>query len=80
MKRFIPLLIIISFYQLIWASDGFEVKYEYQQNGAHKLDFTIGQYGVTTVNLNGTDYCLINFEGKVVTMRVQAVKLAVQHV
>lgn len=67
MKRAL-LSIILSFtFVTMFAADGFDVTCSQPKTGVYSLHFTTGDYSVTSVDLQGTTYSSIVFEGKVVT-------------
>ncbi len=54
---------------MLFASDGYQVKYSQPQGGAHQLEFTTDNFNVTDVELQGVTYSRIVFEGKIVTQK-----------
>ncbi len=69
MKRLsLSILFSISMLMAV-ASDGFEVKYSQPAAGTHQLMFTLGDYSLSDVVLQGTNYTRIVYEGKIVTQR-----------
>jgi hypothetical protein len=69
MKRIIFSLILSMTVVMLFASNGFQVQYNQPQTGTHQLEFTIGDYGVTDVTLQGVTYSQLVFDGKVVTQK-----------
>ncbi len=69
MKRALLSIILSLTAIIIFASDGYEVKYTQPKTGVHQLEFTLGDYSVTEVSLQGEQYSRIVFEGKVVTQK-----------
>jgi hypothetical protein len=69
MKRALLSILLSLSAILIFASDGYDVKYTQPKSGVHQLEFTLGEYSVTVVTLQGEQYSRIVFEGKVVTQK-----------
>lgn len=69
MKRAFFSVIFSLAVAILFASDGFQVRYTRPQGGTHQLEFTTGTYGVTGVTLQGVTYSRIDFEGKIVTQK-----------
>jgi hypothetical protein len=67
-KAFFSVFFSLAFVTL-FASDGFRVTYTQPQGGTHQLVYTIDNYSVSGVTLQGVEYSRINFEGKVVTQK-----------
>ncbi|MCK9399490.1 MAG: C25 family cysteine peptidase [Bacteroidales bacterium] len=69
MKRVIFSVILSLTVVMLYASDGFQVRYTQPQGGTHQLEFTTDSYSVTDVTLSGVTYSRIDFEGKIVTQK-----------
>ena len=54
---------------VLFASDGYQVKYTQPKAGVHQLEFTTGDYSVSDITLQGVTYSRIVFEGKIVTQK-----------
>lgn len=54
---------------MLMAANGFQVEYSQPQNGAHQLQFELGNYAIADISLQGTTYSMIDFEGKIVTQK-----------
>ena len=53
----------------MFAGNGFDVNYSEPVNGTYQLDFTLGNYELDEVTLNGVVYNNILFDGSVTTMK-----------
>jgi len=69
MKRTILSVILSLTVTMLFASDGFQVRYTRPQGGIHQLEFTPADYSVTEITLQGVSYSRIVFEGKIVTQK-----------
>lgn len=69
MKRSYLFLIMILAQLGLFASNGFNVSYTQPSSGVHQLNFSLGTYGVNTVNHDGTTYSEISFAGTIVTTK-----------
>jgi len=69
MKRAIFSLILSFTVVMLYASDGFQVRYTQPQGGTHQLEFTPGNYSVSDITLQGVTYSRINFEGTILTQK-----------
>jgi len=69
MKRAILSVILVFIVVMLFASDGFQVRYTQPQAGAGQLEFKTGNFGVTNVTLQGVTYSRIVFDGKIVTRK-----------
>jgi hypothetical protein len=69
MKRAIFSVILSFTVAILFASDGFGVKYTQPQGNTHQLEFTTGAYSVSDITISGVNYSSINFEGKIVTQK-----------
>jgi PKD repeat protein len=68
--RKILLTLILSFsLVLLFASNGFDVNYSEPASGTHQLEFTLENYELGNINLDGVDYTKILFDGSVTTMK-----------
>jgi hypothetical protein len=67
MKRAILSVILSVTVLILFASNGFQVKYNQPQSGTHQLEFSTGDFGVANITLQGMTYSKISYEGKVVT-------------
>lgn len=64
--------LLLSFFLLIGlisaqAGNGYEVKYDKISATTSQIQFTLGNFDLRQVNLNGTDFTKIGFDGKVYT-------------
>ncbi|MBE0639564.1 MAG: T9SS type A sorting domain-containing protein [Bacteroidales bacterium] len=66
-KLFLSLLLLIGFISLM-AKDGYQVNYTRISNATAQVEFTLGDFNLRPVNLNGTAFTQIQFPGKVTTM------------
>ena len=55
MKRTILSIYLSVAAMMLFASDGYQVKYTQPKAGVHQLQFTLGDYSVTDVSLQGQD-------------------------
>jgi hypothetical protein len=69
MKKGVISMIFSLSVMMIFASDGFRVSYTQLQEGTHQLVYTIGNYTVNNITLQGVEYTRINFDGKIVTQK-----------
>ena len=69
MKKVFISMIFSSIFMMIYASDGFEVKYNQPQVGVHQLVYTPGEYVISEVVLQGMAFSRIDFEGKIMTQK-----------
>lgn len=67
MKRILVTTILSFGIVLLFAANGFETKYSQPATGTHQVDFQLGDYQLSAVNLQGVTYTSLGFEGKVVT-------------
>ena len=65
MKNYLLFLFVFSFVA-VFAGNGYEVNYNQQSNG-HELTFTLADYSISQVNIEGMTYAKVNFDGSVVT-------------
>ncbi len=70
MKKIIISALSLLSAMTIMAGNGFQVRYnDNSRANTHKLEFTLGEYGVSGVVLQGNTYTAIDFEGKVATRK-----------
>jgi uncharacterized cupredoxin-like copper-binding protein len=69
MKKAVFSMILSFSVLMLTASNGFKVTYTQPREGTHQLVYTIDNYTVNGVTLQGVEYSRINFEGKVVTQK-----------
>jgi hypothetical protein len=69
MKKAVSSMIFSLAVVMLFASDGFQVSYTQPQGGTHQLVYTVGNYTVSGLTLQGAEYSRINFEGKIVTQK-----------
>ncbi|MBW6459729.1 MAG: hypothetical protein K0B08_04070, partial [Bacteroidales bacterium] len=67
-KYFLSFALLLSV-MVMMASNGFQVEYSQPQGGTHQLHFTLGDYAVTDVLLQGNLYSRIDFERQIVTQK-----------
>lgn len=67
MKRAILSVIFSLTVMMLMAADGYQVSYDQPQSGTHQLDFSVDEYSIADVDLQGITYSHIVFEGKIVT-------------
>jgi PKD repeat protein len=65
-KLLLSLFTLFSFFGLL-ANDGFDVKFTQETATTSKVEFSIGDFNLRSVNINGTDFTKIYFEGRVTT-------------
>ena len=69
MKRAVLSLILAVTAVMLFASDGFQVRYIQPQTGTHQLEFKLDNYNIEGITLQGVNYSRIIFEGKIVTQK-----------
>ncbi len=69
MKKAIFSVIFTVSAMILFGSDGYQVSYSQPQDGTHQLEFTTGHFSIAGVNLQGTNYAVIEFEGKIRTQK-----------
>ena len=69
MKRAILSVIFSLTVMMLMAADGYQVSYVQSQSGTHQLDFSVDDYNITDVDLQGNTYSYIVFEGKILTQK-----------
>ncbi len=67
MKRLLLSFFVIFGFISAQAKDGFEVKYDKLSATSSQIHFTIGNFDLRQINLNGADFTKIGFAGKVYT-------------
>jgi hypothetical protein len=67
MKKHFSLIVLLFSFTALMASNGFQVEYSQPRNGSHQLHFTLGDYAVTEILLQGNVYSKIDFERQIVT-------------
>ena len=65
-KLLFSLITLFSFFGLM-ANDGFEVQFTRETTSISKVEFSIGDFNLRNVNINGTDFTKIYFDGRVNT-------------
>lgn len=68
-KAFLTLAVTFFALGISFAQDGFTVKYEEPSQGVRQLEFTLGDYRVTPVELGGVLFSQVGFEGRIVTTK-----------
>ncbi len=66
-KLFLSLLLLIGFVSLM-ANDGYQINYTRVSGTTAQVEFTLGDFSLRPVNLDGTDFTKIQFPGRVTTM------------
>jgi len=69
MKRFFLSVMILSLALWVWASENFDVQYDKPQEGIYHLEFSLGTFDISAVELGGTSFNAIRFGGGVTTNR-----------
>ena len=67
MKRLLFTAFLTFSIAMLFAANGFEAKYSQPANGVHQVEFSLGSYQLSPVNLQGVTYTRIGFEGQVMT-------------
>ena len=67
MKKLLLSLILIAGFFSLQAKDGYEVTFNQLNETTSELQFTLGDFDFRNVNLSGTDFTKIIFDGSVVT-------------
>ena len=67
MKRTLLSIFMLLCAIVLFAGKGFQVDYSMNDSGQHELLFTLDEYTIDVVNLQGEDYARIVFEGRIVT-------------
>lgn len=65
MKNFLVFLFAFCF-ATVYAGNGYDVTYNQQSNG-HQLTFSLDDYSVSQVIIDGDNYAKVNFDGSIVT-------------
>ncbi len=63
---FLSLLLLLGFTSLM-AKDGYQVNYTRISSTTSQVEFTLGDFSLRPLNLNGTDFTKIQFPGSVTT-------------
>lgn len=79
MKRSLLLLSLVISMTLLQAQDGYRVTYERPVDGVHQLSFTLGEFDVEEVTLDGTLFSAIDFGGRVTTQKKGFAELPYVH-
>jgi len=67
MKRLLLSFFLLAGLISVQAKNGFEVKYDKLSASTSQIQFTLGNFDLTQINLNGTDFTRIGFDGNVTT-------------
>jgi PKD repeat protein len=67
MKNLLLSFILIAGFISLQAKEGYEVTYNKLNTTTSELQFTLGDFNLRNVNLSGTDFTKIIFDGRVVT-------------
>lgn len=79
MKKILNLILIVLFVSpAMLASDGYDVSYE-QAGNDHRLQFTPGNYSLSTRTVDGKTYSVIDFEGNIYTRKAGYAELPYIH-
>ena len=51
----------------LFAGSGYDVTYQQPESGIYELNFSLGNYDLTTITIEGTDYTKLVFDGSIFT-------------
>ena len=68
MKKILLNVFLLFAFVGLMANDGYDLQYKQGAAGSATLQFTIKDYGIKTVTLDGTVFSAITFSSKVTTM------------
>jgi len=75
MQKILLLVVAVFFTGFTMAGNGFTVKYSEESNSNRQLSFTIGNYSIKSINIDGKNYSKIIFDGQITTMEKGWAKL-----
>ncbi|NOX48898.1 MAG: PKD domain-containing protein [Chlorobi bacterium] len=67
MKKTVLSIVFVLFFAGLYASAGFEVSFNQPTSDQYELNFTLGDYELSQINIDGIPYSKILFEGSVFT-------------
>jgi hypothetical protein len=67
MRNFILVIAVFFSFSYVMASEAYDVKFNQTKGDVYELDFSIGNYDLTEINIDGTTYSKILFDGSVYT-------------
>ncbi len=67
MKKTVLSIAFVLFFAGLYASAGFEVSFNQPTSDQYELNFTLGDYELSQINIDGISYSKILFEGSVFT-------------
>jgi PKD repeat protein len=67
MRKLVTIFLILISFSGLMASDSYEVKFNQKSADVYSIEFKITDYDFRAVNLNGTDYTRLIFDGRVTT-------------
>src|SRR5210317_2133795 len=67
MKRLFTFTVFVFVVALLNAANGYDVSFNQPSSDVYQLDFSLGDYDITEVNIAGENYSKIQFEGSVFT-------------
>ena len=67
MKRLFTFTIFVFVVALLNAANGYDVSFNQPSSDVYQLDFSLGDYNITEVNIAGENYSQIQFDGSVFT-------------
>ena len=67
MKQFLLSIIFVLSMTSLFAGSGYDVTYHQPENGTYELNFTLGNYNLTTISIEGTNYTKLVFDGNIFT-------------
>ena len=67
MRNFILVIAVLFSFSFVMASEGYDVKFNQTKEDVYELNFSLGNYDLTEINIDGTTYSKILFDGSVYT-------------
>ena len=67
MKKFTFLILFALSFRGIFAAQGYDVTFQQPETGLYEMNFTLGDFDLTEVTIDGVTYSKINFDGSVYT-------------
>ena len=67
MKKFTFLILFVLSFRGIFAAQGYNVTFQQPETGLYELNFTLGDFNLTEVTIDGVTYSKIIFDGSVYT-------------
>ncbi len=67
MKKFTFLILFALSFRGIFAAQGYDVTFQQPETGLYEMNFTLGDFDLSEVTIDGVTYSKINFDGSVYT-------------